>query len=192
MVQTLAYQWQSKFWAVVQQPDYSKVLKESGLQGNLSAWTSALTEVVVTTCQTMGWQASAKGHSLDLLPVRTSEFLSMDVMAFPKAAKPWQLPIAVMELENNQERIAYSLWKVLCIRVQLRIVFCYCDSASERSKQLNYLRREVIQTMSTMERQQLNGQTLVVVGSREEATTFPYGFFKRWELEKNTATFALM
>lgn len=32
-----------------------------------------------------------------------------------------------MELENSRdsERIAYSLWKVLCVRAELRIVFCY-------------------------------------------------------------------
>ena len=33
------------------------------------------------------------------------------------------------------------------------------------------------------------GQTLVIVGSRSETVTFPYGFFKNWTLDANTARF---
>jgi len=32
-------------------------------------------------------------------------------------------------------------------------------------------------------------ETLVIVGSRSEAATFPYGFFKDWMLDTNTARF---
>jgi hypothetical protein len=35
----------------------------------------------------------------------------------------------------------------------------------------------------------LGGETLVIVGSRSEAATFPYGFFKDWMLDINTARF---
>jgi hypothetical protein len=38
----------------------------------------------------------------------------------------------------------------------------------------------------------LSGQTLVVIGIRDDAETFPYGFFKWWALETNTGTFKLM
>jgi hypothetical protein len=35
----------------------------------------------------------------------------------------------------------------------------------------------------------LGGETLVIVGSRSEAATFPYDFFKDWMLDTNTARF---
>jgi hypothetical protein len=35
----------------------------------------------------------------------------------------------------------------------------------------------------------LSGETLVIVGSRSETATFPYGFFKDWTLDANTARF---
>ena len=38
----------------------------------------------------------------------------------------------------------------------------------------------------------LSGETLVVVGSRDESATFPYGFFKWWKLDTNTGTFRLL
>jgi hypothetical protein len=38
-------------------------------------------------------------------------------------------------------------------------------------------------------RSSLGGETLVIVGSRSEAATFPYGFFKDWTLDANTARF---
>ena len=37
-----------------------------------------------------------------------------------------------------------------------------------------------------------DGETLVVVGSRAEAETFPYGFFSWWLLDGNTGTFSLI
>jgi hypothetical protein len=43
--------------------------------------------------------------------------------------------------------------------------------------------------MGIQGRLMLEGQTVVVVGCRDEAATFPYGFFKWWELENNTGKF---
>ena len=43
--------------------------------------------------------------------------------------------------------------------------------------------------MTIEQRTGLDGETLSVVGSRGEAGTFPYGFFKWWRLEKNTGKF---
>jgi hypothetical protein len=40
------------------------------------------------------------------------------------------------------------------------------------------------------ERTDLVGETLPIVGSRAEESTFPYGFFKDWILDKNTGRFA--
>jgi hypothetical protein len=32
-----------------------------------------------------------------------------------------------------------------------------------------------------------HGETIVVVGSRNDSETFPYGFFQMWKLNSNTA-----
>jgi len=43
--------------------------------------------------------------------------------------------------------------------------------------------------MDVPERSQLSGEVLVVVGSRSEAKTFPYGFFKDWVFDPNVGRF---
>jgi hypothetical protein len=45
--------------------------------------------------------------------------------------------------------------------------------------------------MELENRVKLEGKTLVVVGSRNDSATFPYGFFKWWSLDINTGTFKL-
>lgn len=112
-------------------------------------------------------------------------------MAFAEGNKRWLFPTAVMELENGQreDSIAYSLWKVLCVRANLRFVFCYRKDASAAPALIQHLRREVIEAMGLHGRLKLDGRTFVVVGSRNEAATFPFGFFKWWELNTHTGRF---
>jgi hypothetical protein len=116
------------------------------------------------------------------------------MMAFTGGKRGWHFPVAVMELENQQELdyIAYSLWKVLCVRADLRVVYCYRRSSDEVADLVRFLHTEVIGSMGIDGRMALGGQTLLVVGSRAEADTFPYGFFKWWELEQNTGLFRLL
>ena len=77
MQTNLAEKWRSAFLQVVQQPTHAQALQTAGEQKQLKEWTTALTAVVVSACQTLGWQASAKGYSLELLPVPTNEFLTI-------------------------------------------------------------------------------------------------------------------
>lgn len=186
--------WQSSFLENVQRHRNAGQLREAAINGQLGEWTKALTSVVVTTCETMGWSASAKGHQADLLPVSRSEYLGLDVMAFNKGADQWIFPVAVMELENsrNDDHICYSLWKVLCIHAELRVVFCYRQNSDQGPALIRFLRNHVLQTLSIEDRMALKGATTVVVGSRNESATFPYGFFKWWRLDKNTGTFELI
>src|SRR5437899_12532040 len=67
------------------------------------------------------------GTSWNLLPIHRSEYLALDVVAFAEGEKRWRFPSAIMELENSptEDQIAYSLWKVISVRANLRIVFCY-------------------------------------------------------------------
>jgi hypothetical protein len=183
--------WREAFFKEVQNHETTARLKESALGEKLADWTSALTSAVVSTCRQLGWQASAKAHKLELLPVQRSEYLGLDVVAFSDATKRWRFPVGIMELENQlfDDAIGYSLWKVLCVRSDLRMVFCYRRTGKDASALLRYLHNEVVGAMDLPGRLKLEGQTVVVVGCRDEAGTFPYGFFKWWQLENNTGKF---
>jgi hypothetical protein len=122
----IANEWKNAFFKVVRQYEKANLLKQAALDERLGDWTAYLTDAVVQTCESLGWQAAAIGHELNILPIARSEYLSLDVMAFADA-QGWRFPVAVMELENSRydDKIAYSLWKILCVRANIRIVFCY-------------------------------------------------------------------
>jgi hypothetical protein len=183
--------WREAFFSQVQDHDLSLRLRESAVAERLGDWTTALTSAVVLTCRSLGWQASAKANKLELLPIHRSEYLGLDVVAFRDAVKRWRFPVGIMELENQlaDDTIAYSLWKLICVRADLRIVFCYRRSGKDATTLLRCLREEVVGAMDLQGRLKLEGQTAVVVGCRDESATFPYGFFKWWELENNTGKF---
>ena len=191
---SLAATWQQRFFGVIQHPETANALRDASLRADMRAWTTALTAAVVEACAQMGWVATAKGHRLELLPVSRSEYLSLDAVAFAEGSGRWRFPTAVMELENKaqDDSIAYSLWKVLCVRAELRAVFCYRPDAEAGAPLVRRLRDEVISGMELQHLAGLHGETLVVVGSRGEAATFPYAFFKWWRLDANTGQFGLL
>src|SRR4051794_35675459 len=127
--------------------------------------------------------AAAKWNPCRRLPKGGNEYLGIDVMAFPPEsdlAGRWPMPLAAFELENARgaDRVAYSLWKVLCIRTTLRVVFAYRPDW-ERSRQLiGAIERDVIGSLEPEQRMRLEGQTVMVVGNRGEGETFPWGYFK--------------
>lgn len=169
------------------------LLRDAAIQGRLQKWTEALTAVVITTCEAQGWKGAARGHRSTLLPISRQEYLSLDVVAFDIAGNcNWRLPHAIIELENSQadDLVAYSLWKVLCVRSKLRVVFCYRRDRDQGGKLLRYLSTSVLSEMAISERTSLGGETLIVTGCRNEAETFPYGFFTEWTLDLNTGRFS--
>ena len=185
--------WYQRFMDTVQSHESSGSLKEAALHGRLGPWTAALTKVVCTTCESMGWKAAAKGNRSHLLPVSGEEYLALDVVAFePDGNRRWRFPVAVVELENSRtdDRVAYSLWKVLCTRADLRVVFCYRKDAAEGNTLVRHLSEQVAAAMALQERSKLGGETMLIVGSRNESATFPYGFFKEWQFDKNLGRFA--
>jgi hypothetical protein len=97
----------------------------------------------------------------------------------------------VFELENSprDERVAYSLWKVICVRAELRVVFAYRKDWRNVLELVEALKRGVIDGYSIEQRQTLDDRTLIVTGSRGEGDTFPYGYFKIWRLNTNTGDF---
>jgi len=74
--------WKDVFFPVVSRFEKASLLRESALQEDLTDWTKYLTEAVVQTCESIGWQSAAKGSKLDTLPIQHFEYLSLDVVAF--------------------------------------------------------------------------------------------------------------
>lgn len=184
--------WQATFITTIQNPDIGDALKQAALSGELRLWTETLTQAVVVACRATGWQASAKGYPIPDIPVNTKEFLSLDVTAFEPSAKQWPLPIAIMELENQESRIPYSLWKVLCVRAQLRVVFGYSRTTEERASIIKTLQSTVLFDVGIARLMEIEGETLVVIGSRDQAEQFPYGYFKWWQLDNRAGSFSIL
>ncbi len=193
-MQDLAGQWQNTFLAALQRDERAALLKQASLDERLGDWTRELTALVVSACRDIGWTAAAKEHKTDLLPVRRNEYLALDVMAFPATGGRWRFPIAVYELENSRrdDFVAYSLWKVLCTRAALRVVFCYRRTPEAGADLVTFLRNDVIQPMNVEERLKVDGQTILCVGNRNHSGTFPYDFFRWWQLDLNTGNFVKM
>jgi hypothetical protein len=170
------------------------LLKKASLAGDLRAWTNELTTAVVRSCERVGWMAAAKWNPCRRLPKGGHEYLGIDVMAFPPEGGfvcRWPMPLAAFELENarKDDRVAYSLWKVLCLRVGLRVVFAYRPDW-ERSRQLvNAVATDVVGGLRPERRVTIEGQTVLVVGNRGEGETFPWGYFKFWMLDTNLGRF---
>ncbi len=188
----LASRWASQFYTTLcDDRTTSDALREASLTLDLSRWTRTLTALVVRSFQQVGLVAAGKGSRCDALPVRRNEYLGQDVMAFQPGEPGWRFPTAVCELENasRSDLVAYSLWKVLCIRCSLRAVFCYRPDPASGPPLVSMLASSVVGAMPIADRAALDGETLVVVGSRNEADTFPYGFFQAWKLNSNTGRF---
>lgn len=192
MTPALTATWTSQLFAILENDrDLAAELREASIVGELGRWTAALTRAVVETFDAMQMPAAGKGHRCTILPVNQQEYLALDVTAFRSGGEGWQFPAAVCELENatDDARIAYSLWKVLCVRADLRAVFCYRADPDAAPVLIAQLADQVVGALSIDDRVAIHGDTLVIVGSRSDAATFPYGFFQFWRLSANTGRF---
>jgi hypothetical protein len=147
---------------------------------------------VVSSCGELGWAAAARGHRLEQLPKPAQEYLALDVTAFEADVEGWAFPIAVFELENDPSRLAFSLWKVLAVAAPLRVAVGYAQNQENGASIVEQLRLEVVQAIKPVQLAQLSGEVFVVIGSRGDATTFPYGFFKWWGLNQRVGQFELI
>lgn len=169
-------------------------LRDASEKGHLAVWTRAMTRLVVGTFDSMGWAGAAKKHRSELLPVSRQEYLALDAVAFESLGeRTWRFPVAVFELENSRQDdfVAYALWKVLCVRARLRVVIGYRKDEQQVGGLVQHLNRQVVRGMGIEERLEVRGETLLVVGCRARADSFPYGFFKHWILDTNTGRFGL-
>lgn len=185
--------WRAAFLTVVQEPEVAAPLKEAALAEDLKTWTRCLTAAVVASCRQLGWLAAAKGHRLAELPQPGQEYLNMDVMAFPSAPAPgrWRLPVAAFELENHRtdDRVGYSLWKVLCLRAELRVVIAFRRDWEQSRCSVDAIGRDVVGSLGVAERMAIAGETALIIGNRGDGETFPWGYFKMWLLDMNVGRF---
>lgn len=188
--------WREAFWKTVRRRTFQEPLKEASRSGRLGEWTKHSTAAVVAACETIGWQGAGRRHESTLLPEHKQEYLGIDVTAFDVPAgetpdQPWPLPVAVFELENARKdsRVAYSLWKLLCTRCPRRVVFAYRATHEQGMALLESLRTTVVSSVTIEQHAAMTGETLVVIGSRGEGETFPYGYFKFWRLDHNLRRF---
>jgi hypothetical protein len=178
--------WRDAFVDQIRGPTMMEALKQAARTEERQSWTNNLTTVVVRACEALGWVAAAKWNPSRRMPQKGKEYLSIDVMAFPAGAAPlWPFPLAVFELENKYQRVAYSLWRVMCIRGSLRVVIAYRRDWEESRELVAKLTEDVIGGI----RSGLDGQTILVVGNRGEGENFPWGYFKFWMLNSNLGRF---
>lgn len=196
METSLSEKWVKAFRDVVMHPRISDPLKTASIDENLRHWTTLLTDAVVESCHQLDWQAAAKGHTLYLLPQKGQEYLGLDAVAFDVApgqrhSSRWPFPVAVFELENSlsDDRVAYSLWKVMCVKAGLRVVFAYRRDSLQVADLVNSLKINVVSGIPSIERARIFGEILLVIGNRSDGEAFPWGFFKFWHLDLNAGSF---
>src|SRR5262245_31869153 len=142
VVETLAQRWYAAFLETVCAHEAAAALRDAAQSSVLRRWTEVLTGVVVGTFPGLSWRGAARGHRSDLLPVSREEYLALDAVAFEIVGdRRWRFPVAVFELENSldDDRVAYSLWKALCVRASLRVVFCYRRDAGAGAELVRHL-----------------------------------------------------
>ncbi|OAB62771.1 hypothetical protein AY599_12435 [Leptolyngbya valderiana BDU 20041] len=189
MTRSLAQAWRDRFNATVQQPQFAEPLQNAA---TLRTWTTSLTETVAATCEAQGWSVATKTRSPHFDGINTSEYLNIDAIAF-ETPDLWAFPIAAIELENQRQRCAYSLWKLLCLRVPLRILFGYSQTQRDRSTLPQDLQHQVLDPIPLDDRpHRLAGETILAIGSLDAIDVFPYSYFKWWKLDTNTTRFTLL
>lgn len=187
-----AHDWTRSLYSVLDDDhETSATLREASSTGDLARWTQALTGLVARSLRELELEVAAKGHRCTALPVEREEYLALDIAAFQGAGSSWRFPVAVCELENSARDavVAYALWKVLCIRDALRVVFCYRSARADATRLIGSLAHGVVGSMEIRDRERLGADTIVLVGSRSESATFPYGFFHAWRLNRNLGQF---
>lgn len=188
-----------RFWdamvADLRVPSVSDPLREVADGRKLEAWTRQMTEVVVRSCASLGMRTAARRHKQAPLPEAQGEYLALDVMAFAEPALcRWPFPVAVFELENSRDddRVAYSLWKVLCVRAPLRVVFAYRRDPAAAQALVQALERDVIAPLTPERRAEPGQEVALIIGNRGQGGTFPWGYFRLWRLEPGVGRFQSM
>lgn len=193
----LASRWCAALLDALRPPERVAALRQAAAEADLKTWTEQMTAASADASRAIGWVFAAKGHKLDLLPQVGQEYLSLDGMAFDASAAPtgarWHWPVAVIELENKHtdDRTAYSLWKVLNVAAPLRVVVAYRPTWEEANALPGVLAETVIRASMPVERwNTIEGEVLLVIGSRSDGASFPWDYFRFWRFDRGIGRFA--
>ena len=163
----------------------------------LADWTSLLTTVVVRSCGDFGWPVAAKGHPLALLPQRGQEYLGIDVMAFRDSSGDAATPrrdgrrrwrSSSLRTARRDDRVAYSLWKVLSVRATLARRHGLSPYVGAGDALPNRVALDVLPGLRQTGEASLD-EVVFVMGSRSDGESFPWGYFKFWRLDHGVGRF---
>jgi hypothetical protein len=98
----------------------------------------------------------------------------------------------VFELEHQMKpgRDEDSLWKVLNVVAQLRVVVAYRPEWEAANALPGELAASVVRSMPMDRWSTLEGETLLVIGSRSDGGSFPWGYFRFWRFDRGVGRFA--
>ena len=169
---------------------FMKSLNELEDQSNTKSdgeWTKFMAKVMKAMEKKTNWRVISR----DSEERRDSgEYLNIDAMFLDKSAYPsnwnigdWDpyiLPSAVVEHENDYgfEKIAYCLWKIVCIRAEVRVLICYQNNKEKIDSLTKYLEK-IVKKSKLMEKVQ--GELFVIIGNDEEKKSSWKKYFKIFE-----------
>jgi len=182
----LASEWLKHFAVVLDETDCPPNIKDG-------AWTTLLGDMLERVGEGMGCYVvrNRKSRSGKRRHPDTGEHLGIDVMFFDakeydsqpvnKYGKdPLIRPKAAIELENDDsfDKIAYCLWKVLCVRAPLKVLICYQTG-------LHHVRALRKHLKDVMEKGRLatgdKAEVLVLVGDEAQLESAEWGeYFTVW------------
>ena len=88
---------------------------------------------------------------------------------------------ALRDIERELRDRYARHYRVICMRSAHEGHACLEDLAAANE--------QVAQAMGIQERTRIGGETMLIVGSRNDSGTFPYGFFKDWHYDMNLGRF---
>jgi len=124
----------------------------------------------------------------------SGEYLNMDAMFIDNSdytdwdSDDWDppvLPSAVVELENDDRfaKITYCLWKIICIRAEIRVLICYQTNKDK----VNSLRKRLEETlMSRRLMETAKGELFVIIGdaTKDDSSWKDYFNIFEWRNER--------
>ena len=97
---------------------------------------------------------------------------------------PFALPRAIVELENSFDinKIAYCLWKTICVRAPIRVLICHQKNMDKKLSLAKHL-EEIIWQRSLMRDDK--GDLLVIIGNDKKGENSWEDYFSVFEWRSN-------
>lgn len=127
----------------------------------------------------------------------SGEYLNIDGLFFdnndyndsiPEGHDPRVLPRAAIELENSysQDKIAYCLWKLMCIRTPIKILICYQSNTENLANLKDHLEKVMLKGNLTKENK---ADVIVIIGDESISDEKPWqDYYSVFEWQDNRFT----